>query len=349
MFCASCGKELDETDAFCRSCGRSLSTDKAAVAQSLEEPVGTIPAGAPEPPPRRSGGATASLILGLFSFIPVVCLLVLWVWSLVDASGWLPLGVVILFPRLEHLVFAPLAYLGPFLTRGLFFLFGAAGLLGAIFGHRVRASIRRNGPASLGKGSAFASVSLGYLGVAGWIAYGLVIPFVIAPFFVKPWLTREQIRSNEESAIEDLRAINTAEITYSSLYPAGYSPSLAALGTPKGIDPNLPWDEREKLTTEKASRNAAGLIDEELASSGVEGGYRFTYTAGPNEKAWKVLGLKPKDVIDPKKLSIYTYTIHADPVKPKVTGERHYFTDQSGVIRFEMNKAADADSLPVGE
>lgn len=75
MLCPKCGKQVDESDAFCRSCGFAVSGDKPASG----EPLAHAPAPGPwrdaEQPTRRSGEATASLILGLFSFIPVVGLL----------------------------------------------------------------------------------------------------------------------------------------------------------------------------------------------------------------------------------------------------------------------------------
>lgn len=71
MFCPNCGKEVAEADAFCRFCGRSLSADKPAP-QTTSIPVQV---GTPEQRAKRSGEATASLILGLFSFVPVVGLL----------------------------------------------------------------------------------------------------------------------------------------------------------------------------------------------------------------------------------------------------------------------------------
>lgn len=76
MFCPSCGKEVAETDAFCRFCGRSLSPDKPVSIESAQKPSAAMSAAArAEEPPRRSGEATASLILGLFSFVPVAGLL----------------------------------------------------------------------------------------------------------------------------------------------------------------------------------------------------------------------------------------------------------------------------------
>jgi hypothetical protein len=42
---------------------------------------------------------------------------------------------------------------------------------------------------------------------------------------------------------------------------------------------------------------------------------------------------------------ILMYTVHADPLAPEE--DSHYFTDESGVIRLEFGKEANADSPPI--
>ncbi len=320
MFCPNCGTQVAESDPFCRFCGRSLSTGKTAPTESAPGRSVAGPTGKPEQPRQRSGEATASVILALCSLIPVAGLLTLW------ACGFIhrPLSFSVLL-HVSIPVYKFLGHLGRALTRALFSLLAAAGLLGVIFGHRARASIRRSGGRFLGSGRATAGLMLGYPGVAGWTAYGIVLPFVIVPYFLTPALERERIRSHQESAIVSLRIIYTGELTYASTYERGYSPSLAVLGPPKGVDPNLPWDEQFKLKNAKASVNAAGLIDEELAS-GTHSGYEFTYVPG------KKIGT-----------NIVTYTVHADPLTPGKTGNTHYFIDESGVVRFASRTQADAD------
>jgi len=43
-----------------------------------------------------------------------------------------------------------------------------------------------------------------------------------------------------------------------------------------------------------------------------------------------------------------SYTANADPAEMDVTGDRGFFTDQSGVIRFVIGGPADAASDPIG-
>jgi hypothetical protein len=59
-------------------------------------------------------------------------------------------------------------------------------------------------------------------------------------------------------------------------------------------------------------------------------GYRYTYSAGPKRH-----GL------------IEAYTVHADPTTPGET--HHYFVDQSGVIKIDFGKPANADSPPIAD
>jgi len=60
----------------------------------------------------------------------------------------------------------------------------------------------------------------------------------------------------------------------------------------------------------------AGLIASELAT-GMQNGYQFA-TSGEGE----------------------TFMVHADPILPAVTGTRHFFADESGVIRWSMEGPA---------
>lgn len=273
MFCPQCGKQVDEVDRFCRSCGRSLSTGRPTLAEIPGGSGAAGPAVEAEQPTKRSGEATASLILGLFSFIPIV------------------------------------------------------GLLAVIFGHMAEASIRRSGGRLLGEGMAVLGLLLGYLGLAGWVIYGASI--VVHPFL--PSTIRE---GNRAEAMGALRTINTAAITYSTTYYQGFPPSLAALGPVKTANPNASIQERVAEIEKAANMEAAGLIDEVLAS-GTKYQYRFTYVPGKKVKYSNL----------DRPASIETYTVEADPIDPDEM--THYFTDQSGVIREEWDKPATKESMPI--
>jgi hypothetical protein len=159
-------------------------------------------------------------------------------------------------------------------------------------------------------------LSLGYLGLGGWVIYGLS---VLAPPFFSTRITANQI-----SAVGSLRTLNTAEVTYATTYNTGYSATLGDLGPP--------------AAGANAVATAAGLLDE-ILTSGTKSGYRFTYVAG------KVSAPMFKGETG----RIDTYTVHADPVTPGETGDNHYFMDESEVIRMERQKQANADGPPLHE
>jgi type II secretory pathway pseudopilin PulG len=196
------------------------------------------------------------------------------------------------------------------LILGIFFILLPASVLAVVFGHLSYSEINRSAGRLKGRGMAIAGLFLGYSGVA-------LIPFLIIAAIAIPNLLRARIAANQASAVGSLRTLNTAAIIYASRYGKGFPASLSQLGPP----------------ADSAARDAdaAGLIDEVLAS-GMKTGYVFTYSPGQRDAEGQVA----------------TYTIRADPVTPGTTGQDHYFTDQSGVIRQETDKPASGHSPPIG-
>ena len=135
----------------------------------------------------------------------------------------------------------------------------------------------------------------------------VAIILIIAAIAI-PNLLRSRIAANEASAVGSLRTINTGEVTYSSTYPAIGFCNLASLGGAGGVS------------------TGAGLIDSVLAA-GTKSGYSFTAVAA---------GGTPN----------VTYDGHGDPQSAQ-TGQRHFFSDQSGVIRYDTSVAATASSNPL--
>ncbi|MGH9650694.1 MAG: hypothetical protein ACRD3A_01880 [Terriglobales bacterium] len=110
--------------------------------------------------------------------------------------------------------------------------------------------------------------------------------------------------------------MNTAASNYRERYPhQGYPASLQHLGPPEAGG---------------SGASAAGLVDRELAS-GKKHGYILTYAATDSD------GDGIRDA----------YTIHADPEEQGGTGERHFFSDSTSVIRFAARGRADAQSPPL--
>lgn len=144
------------------------------------------------------------------------------------------------------------------------------------------------------------------------VAVILTIAAIAIPNFI-----RSKMKANEAGGVQSLRHIFTANVIYSTTYGIGFAPSLATLGPTPG-------------NPAQVSSTHAGLIDDVLAA-GVKTGYAFTYQA--------------TDVDGDGKMDIYT--VQADPLNPGVTGQRHYFTDQTGVIRYNDTAAASATDPPI--
>jgi type IV pilus assembly protein PilA len=141
----------------------------------------------------------------------------------------------------------------------------------------------------------------------------VAIILIIAAIAI-PNLLRSRMAANEASAVGSLRTINTAEVTYSTTYPAIGFATLAALG---GVAP---------CTT--ATSTSACLIDSTLSNTAVKSGYNFA-----------VANLTGAPVI-------VTYNATAVPTVVGQSGQRGFFTDQSGVIRYDPTGAAPTNASP---
>ncbi len=137
----------------------------------------------------------------------------------------------------------------------------------------------------------------------------VAIILIIAAIAI-PNLLRSRIAANEASAVGSMRTINTASVTYFTSCNT-FAPTLVALGPPL------------------AACVTADLIDSVLAG-GTKSGYTFTYTPGA-----AVAGV------------VSTYTVNANPVTVGTTGQRYFFTDQSGVVRADPAAAATVTSTPI--
>jgi len=140
----------------------------------------------------------------------------------------------------------------------------------------------------------------------------VAIILIIAAIAI-PNLLRSKMAANEAAAVAALRTINTSSVAYSTTY-GQYPGALASLGPmASGSNP---------------TSATADLIDSVLAA-GTKSGYVITY-AGATSSG--VIG---------------SYTITAAPVTQGVSGQRGFFTDQSGVIRADPAGSATASSTPL--
>ena len=127
-----------------------------------------------------------------------------------------------------------------------------------------------------------------------------------------PNLLRSKISANEASAVASLRTLNSSCNIYSSTYSIGFPLALNYMGS-----------------ATPASLTAAGLVDSQLAG-GIKSGYTFTYVSGA-----------------PNAGQVRTYTISASPTVPNMTGQRYFFTDQTGLIRQNSGAVATSSSTPI--
>ncbi len=134
-----------------------------------------------------------------------------------------------------------------------------------------------------------------------------------------PNMVRSKMAANESSAATSLRAITRAVVTYASNYGNGTPPALANLGPGVG------------------DCNQADLIDNVLAV-GTKSGYNFVYAGG--------IAAPVTNLACPA--GFVSYTINANPVAPGTTGQRYFFVDQTGVIRFNMAAPAGPADPPIG-
>ncbi len=136
------------------------------------------------------------------------------------------------------------------------------------------------------------------------VAVILIIAAIAIPNFIQ-----SKMRANESSAAQNIRNITTANVIYSTTYSVGFSPDLPTLSG--------------NGTT--VSQTSAGLIDEVLAS-GQKSGFSYSYAVVTT---------------DPSNGNVTSYSINADPLVPGYTGSRHFYSDQTAVIR-------ENDSAPAG-
>ena len=130
-----------------------------------------------------------------------------------------------------------------------------------------------------------------------------------------PNLVKNKIQANETAAVGALRALTESALLYSNTY-GGFPHQLSDMGPGTGGS--------------AATSTSADLIDSTLAT-GIKSGYRFAYAAG---------------TIDPSG-NVLSYTILATPVSIGTTGQRSFFTDQSGTIRNTASGVADSNSPPI--
>jgi hypothetical protein len=152
-------------------------------------------------------------------------------------------------------------------------------------------------------------------GADGWriAKAGLLLGYLgIAALPVVGFLNHPVGVHDESSAVASLRTLNISLKAYEEGHPQqGYPPGLVDLSSAIARDPLPAW-----------------WVDRVLAG-GLKSGYRFTYI--------------PRSLTGHGRLD--SYVISADPVRPSNPyTSRHFFTDETGIIRLRKSEKADAQS-----
>lgn len=137
----------------------------------------------------------------------------------------------------------------------------------------------------------------------------VAIILIIASIAI-PSLLNAKRSANEASAVNTVKTINSAQISYNSAYPnVGFASTLAVLG---GMS-----------CTPPSSANAC-LLDSQVAS-GTKNGYSFTLS-----------GLTGSPVA--------TYQIIAAPTVANQTGVRSFCSSADGVLRVQVTPITTCDN-----
>jgi len=143
----------------------------------------------------------------------------------------------------------------------------------------------------------------------------VAIILIIAAIAI-PNLLRSRMAANEASSVSSVRTYTTGNVTYNSLCPSvGYPATLADLGPGAG-----------------QCTGGANIVDQILGVAAPQkSGYNFFYVPIPAGAT----GINIQ------------YTLNADPAALGVSGNRGFFSDESGTIRYAIGAAATATSSPL--
>ena len=137
----------------------------------------------------------------------------------------------------------------------------------------------------------------------------VAIILIIAAIAI-PNLLRSKMAANEASAVATMRTMNTSAVAYSTTY--GFYPTTLGAMKPAATPTSA----------------AADLLDSVLSiDPATKSGYTF---------AWSVTGTPPS-----------AYTLVALPVSAGSSGQRGFFTNQSGVMRSDPSGTATSTSTPL--
>jgi len=195
------------------------------------------------------------------------------------------------------------------LIMGVLIFIPFSAVAAIILGHLSLSEIKKSAGRLKGQGLATAGLILGYAEIA------LIPVFLIIAAIAIPNLLRAKMAANEASSIGALRNYSMAISSYAEKCPdQGYPPATANLGPGAG------------------NCDAANLLDRTMAGPmPTKNGYVFHYEPGAPDSTGKVT----------------SYIITADPITENTTGIRHFFVDETLVIRTQQGHPASVDSAPI--
>jgi type IV pilus assembly protein PilA len=141
------------------------------------------------------------------------------------------------------------------------------------------------------------------------LATGYIELLVLVLIFLGTPERPNHMAANEGSAVGSLRSLQRAAAGYATEHP------------------NVPVAADLKALVEASQAEDDRRVDRTLLS-GVKKGYRFTYAPDARNADGRV----------------ERYKIYADPVKQGQTGVRHFYTDETGIIRYDLTRPADSGS-----
>jgi type IV pilus assembly protein PilA len=147
----------------------------------------------------------------------------------------------------------------------------------------------------------------------------VAIILIIAAIAI-PNLLRARIAANESSAVQSIRTINTAQVTYQSQFPnLGYASALSQLGPTASTGCTTP--------TSAASCLLDYVLSNATAAANPKSGYYFTVPATVTGGGINV-----------------DYTVNGLPAAAGQTGVRGFCSNSDGVIRYNNPAAAAASN-----
>jgi type II secretory pathway pseudopilin PulG len=140
------------------------------------------------------------------------------------------------------------------------------------------------------------------------VAIILIVAAIAIPNFMA-----SRMAANESGAVQQTRAITTAQVVYNTQYQIGYAAQLSFLGDGAAVN-----------------STSAGLIDSVLAG-GSKSGYTYTYVALNQDASGHY----------------QAFTLNANPANPGFSGHKYFFTDQTAIIHVNLLAAASLADPPI--